>query len=50
MWIEQRQRTITALQTFPDMSLDAILERDTNPQAVALALFQTVAAFRFVPV
>ncbi len=44
MWIEQRQRTITALQTFLDMSLDAILERDTNPQAVALALFQTVAA------
>ncbi len=44
MWIEQRQRTITALQAFLDMSLDAILERDTNPQAVALALFQTVAA------
>jgi phenylacetate-CoA ligase len=44
MWIEQRQRTITALQTFLDMSLEAILERDTNPQAVALALFHTVAA------
>jgi phenylacetate-CoA ligase len=44
MWIEQRQRTITALQAFLDMSLDAILERDTNSQAVALALFQTVAA------